>query len=198
MKKDPRKVTTPKGRVSFPHVFKAHSGFEGQKEKYSLTLLIPKATDLSEMKRAAFAAATRKWGPKEQGKWPRSLRMPFRDGDEKSHLEGYTGHWILSLSSDQRPGLVDKDSAPIVDDGTFYAGCYARATVSAFAYDKGGNRGISFGLQNLQKLGEGEPFSGRKRAEEDFDAVSSGPDGSDDPASYGDSADGGPDDGMGF
>ena len=42
---------------------------------------------------------------------------------------------------------------------------------TAYGYDKAGNKGVAFGLQNLQKLGDGERFSGRTAAEDDFDSV---------------------------
>lgn len=178
--KENKYCLTPKFRVSFPHVFEPHSGFEGQEAKFSLTMLFDSKTDLSELKRAAKNAAIEKWGPKE--KWPKGLRLPFRDGNEKSDLDGYEDTVFVTASSKQRPGVVDQKKAPILpDDGTFYAGCYARASLIAFAYDTLGNRGVSFGLQNLQKLEDGEPFSGRKNASEEFDAVE---DNSEDEDSY--------------
>ena len=174
------KVTTPEFRVSFPHVFKAHTGFEGQEAKYSLTMLFDKKADLTKMKAAVAAAATEKWGS-DKTKWPKGLRTPFRDGDEKSDLQGYENTIYVATSSKQRPGLVDQSVAPIISESEFYAGCYARATLTAFAYDKVGNKGVSFGLQNIQKLKDGNTFSGRKRAEDDFTAVS---DTSNDESSY--------------
>ena len=38
----------------------------------------------------------------------------------------------------------------------FYAGAIVRAQLSAFPYDTDGNKGVSFGLNNIQKLAEGE------------------------------------------
>lgn len=186
---------TPEFRVSFPHVFEKHSGFEGQEAKYSLVMLIPEEIDLNQnfsaqgkgvsMKQAVFNAATEKWGPKE--KWPKNLRLPFRDGNEKTDLSGYAGHIFVSASSKQKPQVVSNKKIdgqfPRLEkeDEQFYAGCYARATLIAFAYDKMGNKGVSFSLQNVQKAKDGEQFSGRKNADDEFDDVS---DGSDDAASY--------------
>jgi len=42
--------------------------------------------------------------------------------------------------------------------------------VRAFAYENK-SKGIAFGLQNIQKLGDGEPFSGRVKAADDFEPV---------------------------
>jgi hypothetical protein len=189
-----KKCTTPEFRVSFPHVFEKHSGFEGQEPKYSIVMLFPKNTDLKDLKRAAFNAATEKWG--EKTKWPKNIRMPFRDGDEKSDLAGYEDTIFVTASSKQKPQVVSNkkvdDQFPRIEkeDETFYAGCYARATLIAFAYDKAGNKGISFSLQNIQKLKDGEQFSGRKNADDEFDEVE---DGSEDASSYEDA-----DAGMGF
>lgn len=182
-----KQCKTPEFRVSFPHVFEPHSGFEGQEAKYSITMLFPKNADLSEMKKAAFNAAVEKFGPKEN--WPKKFRLPFRDGNEKSDQTGYADTIFVSASckGDRRPGVVAADLTPITkEDNSFYAGCYARATLTAFAYDTAGNKGVSFGLNNIQKLRDGQPFSGRKRAEDDFEAVS---DGSDDQSNYSDSSD---------
>lgn len=157
------KTMTPSFRVSFPSVFEATSGFEGQEAKFSITMLFPKETDLSGMKKLVDEAIAEKWG----NKVPKDLRSPFRDGDEKE-LDGYAGHTYVKATSKTRPGIVDKDLVPIISSSDFYAGCYARATVTVFAYDRTGNKGVSFGLQNIQKLDDGEAFSGKKSAEEDF------------------------------
>lgn len=175
-----KKCTTPKFRVSFPHVFKAKS-FEDQAPKFSMTMLFDKTTDLKDMKRAVFNAAVEEWGS-DKAKWPKKLRMPFRDGSEKSDLDGYEGKIFVGASSKNRPGVIAGDRSPIAEeDNSFYAGCYARATLIAFAYDKAGNVGVSFSLQNIQKMGDGKPFSGRKAAEDEFDSVE---DESDDPSNY--------------
>lgn len=187
MEIEKKKCLTPEFRVSFPHVFEKHTGFAGQEAKFSIVMLFTKKTDLKELKRAAFNAATEKWGDKT--KWPKQLRMPFRDGDEKSDLMGYEGTIFVSASSKQKPQVVGNKKVDgqfpqlSKEDEQFYAGCYARATLIAFAYDKAGNKGVSFSLQNVQKLKDGEQFSGRKNADDEFDEVE---DESDDAANYGD------------
>ena len=163
------KVLTPEFRVSFPAVFVPRSPMDGAEPKYSVVMLFPKNADLSGLKKIAKAAITEKWGDKP----PKELRNPFRDGDTKE-LEGYAGMIFITASSKNKPGLVDASRQPIISADEFYAGCYARATVNAYAYNKNGNAGVSFGLQNIQKLRDGEPFSGRTKPEDDFDAVSDG------------------------
>lgn len=165
-----KKCLTPKFRVSFPNVFEPKS-FQNGPLKYSITMLFDKDTDLKELKRAAHNAKIEAWGSNKD-KWPKGLRSPFRDGDEKENLDGYSGCIFVSASSKQRPGVVDKNKEPITaEDESFYAGCYARATLIAFAYDTAGNKGVSFALQNLQKIADGEQFSGKRSAADDFDVV---------------------------
>lgn len=183
-----KKIITHEFRVSFPAIFKPKS-FEGNEPKYSIVMLFDKKIDLNKpaagqkvsMKQAAHNAAIEKWGPKE--KWPKNLRMPFKDGNEKADMNGYENTITVSASAKEasQPGLVDQGRRPILNERDFYAGCYARAELIAFAYDIAGNRGVGFALQNVQKLRDGDKFSGKKNAEDVFDSVE---DGSDDEDNY--------------
>ena len=159
-------IMTPEFRVSFPAVFKPkrQKGDDTSEPKYGLTMLFPKGADLSKLKAAAQEAVKEKWGDKP----PKSLRSPFRDQGEKEY-EGYVeGAVFVSASSKQKPGLVDRQRQDIIDETEFYPGCYARATLRAFAYDNNGNKGVAFGLNNVQKLRDGDPLGGRTRAQDDF------------------------------
>ena len=77
----------------------------------------------------------------------------------------------MSVSSKTKPGIVDKDVDPILDSTEVYSGCFARVSINAFAYNKQGNRGISFGLNHVQKLADGDYLGGRSKAEDDFDPI---------------------------
>lgn len=170
------KVLTPMFRVSFPNVFKAKAAFEGQEAVYSVQMLFPKSTDLKELKKLCAEVATKKWGPKE--KWPKNLRMPFKDGNEKN-LDNYKDMIVIEARSKMQPGLVDQKVQPIIDAGEFYAGCWARATLTCYAYEKAGNKGVSFGLQNLQKMKDDVAFSGKRNAKDDFEVIETDESGSD-------------------
>jgi len=166
------KVITPTFRVSFPNVFRPAKPMAGstQEPKYGLTMLFSKDDDISALKKAAEDACAEKWGA-DKSKWPKNLRSPFRDQGEKDY-EGYEeGAVFVNATSKQRPGLVDANMNDIIDESEFYAGCYARASINAFAYDTAGNRGVAFGLNNVQKLKDGEPLGGRTRPEDDFEPV---------------------------
>lgn len=183
--KETRKVTTPKFRASFAWVFEPQPPMEGStgEPKYGVTMLFDRAAQKTPayeaMKKLAIAAAKEKFGNKlkdDGNGWFVGLRNPFRDGAEKSELEGYgDGVIFVAATTKMQPGLVDQRlnriiSKDVGEDG-FYSGCYARATVTAYGYDKAGNKGVAFGLQNVQKLGDGEAFSGRTAAEDDFEAA---------------------------
>ncbi len=159
----PEKLYTPVGRVSFPYVFEKND--YNDPPKYELTLLFPPGTDLTELKNAARAAVKAKWGDKV----PKGLRSPFRDAAEKDGLDGYSPGWtFIAFRTTRRPGVVDANVQPIIDAEEFYAGCWARVTCNPYAYQRKGNCGVAFGLNNIQKMKEDESFQGGSRAEDDF------------------------------
>lgn len=156
------RIVSPEFRVSFPHVFTPHENLS-KKLMYSIVMLFDKDTDLSALKKLADEAIAAKWGKNI----PKGIRSPFRNGDEKEY-EGYAGTVFCSASSKDKPGIVDDQVQPILNTNEFYPGCYARATLTAYAYDQLGNKGVSFGLQNIQKIRDGEPLNGRVAAQNDF------------------------------
>ncbi len=191
-----KKVITPLGRVSFPQVFKAKA-FRDQEAKFSMTLIFEATTDLTAMKTAVLNAGIEKWG-EDRKKWPSGLKLPFKKGDDKADKVGYgPGKIYISATSKTQPGLVNAQNQPILNQGDFYAGCWARAELIAFAYDIKdiGSRGISFSLQNIRKERDDTPFSGKKSAEDAFADIAPEGGGADDPLSYGDT---GTDDAMGL
>lgn len=162
------KVMTPKFRVSFPNVFKPRENDRGDL-RYGVVCLFEPGADISALKQAAAAAGKEAWGDKP----PANLRSPFRDQAEKADkYDGYEpGACFISVTAARRPGLVDQSVQPIIDESEFYPGCYARATVNAFTYEVKGNVGVSFGVNNIQKLADGEQIGGGARAAEDFGSV---------------------------
>ena len=99
---------------------------------------------------------------------PANFKKPFRDGEEKADLVGFgAGKVFSNLSSKMRPGLIFLDRTPITDPEDFYPGCYARATITAYAYDNVG-KGVALGLQNLQKIKDGDRLDSRTNPEDDF------------------------------
>lgn len=176
--KSPTKVVTGKCRLSYVHLFEPFANEEGQTPKYSTVLLIPK-TDKVTIKRlkaaqqaALEAGKDSKFGGKIPAKWGNTLH----DGDEEADLERnpeYAGHLYMTVSAVTRPGIVDQSVQPIMDSSEVYSGCYARASLNAFPYSVSGNKGVSFGLNHIQKMGDGDFLGGRSSADDDFDELDS-------------------------
>lgn len=171
---NPTKAVLGPLRLCFVHLFEPHA-FEGQTdEKYSCMILIPKDDEktLAEIKRIQAAAVAlgikTKWG----GKKPANLKTTLRDGDAEPPTDGeeFEGCYFMNLSSKGAPGIVDGRGQRITDPTEVYSGCYCRVSVNAFPYKAMGNVGVSVGLNNVQKVRDGEPLGGRSRAEDDFDA----------------------------
>lgn len=168
------KLLTPMFRVSFPQIFEARAMQPGQEAKYSITMLFDIKTinqKPSEKKLWEDMMASVKIVAAE--KWPKGIpvgfKVPFRDGLEKEQYEGYgKGIIFVAATTKTRPGLVDQNLQKIINPEEFYPGVYARATVNPFAWTKLGKNGVSFGLQNVQKVKDGDALGGRTRAEDDF------------------------------
>ena len=174
-------IKTPKGMLSYPHLFEPQTPPNGTEPVYSCSLVFDADTDITALKKAADDAAAEKFGPKWRDK---NLRMPFRDdGEEKGYSPGSV---FINIKSRQAPGIVDRypgtDGLPRVIDNPedLYPGCYVMASLRPFAYDTAGNRGVSFALQNVQKLDEGKRIDGRVNAKDEFEATESIPAGVDD------------------
>jgi hypothetical protein len=75
---------------------------------------------------------------------------------------------FVNAKSSTRPGIVDRNKVPIVDEEEVYSGVWAIVSVSFFAYDKNGNKGVACGLNNIMKFKDDEKFGGRVSAESDF------------------------------
>jgi hypothetical protein len=173
MKKEKEKIqsiTTPFFRASFAHVFKPHSGFKGVEPKFSVQMLFKKSEDLSVLKKAVARVKKKKWG--ESGPDEDMVYMsPFKDGNTKK-LDDYKNMIIVEARSKYKPGIVDASGEnEIIDPQEFYSGCWARATITPYAWEMAGKCGVSFALQNLQKFKDDKPFSGKKNAKDDFEAL---------------------------
>lgn len=161
-----KRVITPIARLSFPYLFHKSEGMDGGEGKYQCELIFEPGTDLTALKKAANEAAKDKWGDKI----PKNLRTPFRNGDEsREDREEYEGAIFISARSKDRPGVVvGRERTPCTDESEVYGGCYAKASVTAFAYDTAGNKGVSFALNNVWKIRDGEPLGSRRNAETEF------------------------------
>ena len=163
------KVITGKVRFSYANVFEPKS-INGSDEKYSTSILIDKKdTKTIKAIRNAIEAAKQAGVSKFGGKIPAKLKEPLRDGDEeREDDENYQGKYFINANAKTKPGLVDKKGRPIIDSTEFYSGCYGYASITFYAFNSNGNKGIACGLNNIMKTDDGEPLGGRAKAEDDL------------------------------
>lgn len=173
-------VITPEFRAAFVGLFKATAPKENPNgaKKYSVRAVFMPGTDMSGLKQQAQLAAQEKWGTNI----PKTLRSPFRTNAElENPIPGVPDDAIVmtfSANEDRRPGLVDANLQDIIDDSQVYSGAWFRAQVRAYGYDTSGNKGVGFGLQNVQKLRDDEPLGkGRLPASKAFTAFGGGSEG---------------------
>ena len=167
------KVVTGKVRFCYVNAFEARAMNEGEEPKYSVCILISKSDKAMLDKINAAIEAAKIVGKAKlagkNGKVPTNVKTTLRDGDiDRPDDEAFAGMMFVNANSSRRPQVVDSSLNPIIDPEEFYSGCYGRASVNFYAYDFNGNKGIACGLNNLQKLEDGERFDGGSTAEEDF------------------------------
>lgn len=173
---------TPVGRASFP-VLAEPKQINGEGEpKYQLTILFdPQAQeteDFKDLKRAVKKAIKEKWGDDA----PRRVKNPFMTIDDLRNKvpAGYEEDTVfIRLASNIPVGVVALqengknrrlEGKEIIKE--LYAGCDVRASVNVYAWQHPvGGAGVSFGLANVQKVGENEPFGASNAdAADDFGA----------------------------
>ncbi len=172
---NPTKVITGVNtRWSYVNAWEAKS-INGGAPKFSVSLIIPKSdTKTIEKIQAAIQAAYEEGQGKLKGNGKSVpalsvLKTPLRDGDaERPDDEAYADAYFINANSATAPGIVDADRNPILDRSEVYSGVYGRASINFYAFNSNGNKGIACGLNNLQKIRDGEPLGGKSRAEDDF------------------------------
>lgn len=172
---NPTKVITGVNtRWSYANVWQAKS-INGGTPKYSVSLIIPKDDVATVNKvKAAIQAAYEEGESKLKGNGRTvpalsAIKTPLRDGDtERPDDEAYKNCYFINANSATAPGIVDADRQPIIDHSEVYSGVYGRASINFYAFNSNGNKGIACGLNNLQKIRDGEPLGGKSRAEDDF------------------------------
>ena len=168
---NPTKVVTGVVRLSYANVWEPKS-INGGAEKYSVSLIIPKADTktLGAIQKAIDSAIEEGRG-KFGGKVPSkaTLKLPLRDGDvDRPDDEAYTNCYFINANSSSAPEIVDKSLNPILNRSEVYSGVYARASINFYAFNSNGNRGIACGLGNIQIVRDGEPLGGKTSAADDF------------------------------
>lgn len=172
---NPTKVITgPNTRWSYANVWEARS-INGGTPKFSVSLIIPKSDTKTVNKiKAAIEAAYNEGQSKLKGNAKTvpplsTIKQPLRDSDlERPDDEAYANSYFVNANSATAPGIVDANLDPILERSEVYSGVYGRASINFYAFNSNGNRGIACGLNNLQKIRDGESLGGKSRAEDDF------------------------------
>lgn len=172
---NPMKVITgPNTRWSYVNAWEAKS-INGGTPKFSVSLIVPKSDTATVKKiKAAIEAAYHEGESKLKGNAKTvpslaAIKTPLRDGDiERPDDPAYHNAYFINANSATAPGIVDVDCNPILARSEVYSGVYGRASISFYAFNSNGNKGIACGLNNLQKIKDGEPLGGRASAEDDF------------------------------
>lgn len=172
---NPMKVITgPNTRWSYANVWEAKS-INGGTPKFSVSLIIPKSdTKTINAIKSAVEAAYKEGEAKLRGNSRTvpalsAIKTPLRDGDtERPDDEAYKNAYFVNANATTAPGIVDADLNPILSRSEVYSGVYGRASITFYAFNSSGNRGIACGLNNLQKIRDGEPLGSKASAESDF------------------------------
>ena len=169
-----RVITGVKTRWSYANVWEPKS-INGDSPKYSVSLIIPKSdTKTMTAVKNAIQAAYDEGQSKLKGNSKSvpalsAIKNPLRDGDaERPDDETYKDSYFINANSATAPGIVDAARQPILERSELYSGVYDRASINFYAFNSNGNKGIACGLNNLQKISDGEPLGGKTRAEDDF------------------------------
>lgn len=172
----PTKVLTGEVRLSYANLTTPRANKPGDKEKYSVTLLIPKTDTATKanIDSSIEAAAQDAQGKLWNGVRPPVLPVPIHDGDgvrENGTPFGpeCKGHWVMTASTYNRPQVVHQsDVNTELAPQDIYSGMYARVTINFFGYLNNGKKGVGCGLGNVMKTRDGEPLAGGASAYADF------------------------------
>ncbi|WP_373486118.1 DUF2815 family protein [Acetobacterium malicum] len=178
VKANPMKVITgPDTRWSYANIWEPKS-INGGTPKFSVSLIIPKSDTVTVAKiKAAIEAAYQEGEARLKGNGKSvpplaGIKTPLRDGDlERPDDPAYANAYFINANSATAPGIVDADRNVILTRSEVYSGVYGRASINFYAFNTNGNRGIACGLNNLQKIRDGEPLGGKSRAEDDFSST---------------------------
>ena len=176
-------ITLNNVRFSYLNVFQPKAPFNNPngEAKFSTTILVPKTNTRAKalMDQAIEAAIVEGTASKWNGIRPPQPAICVHDGDGVRPSDGMAfgpeckGCWVFTASckADRAPFVVDTQVQPIIDPTQVYSGMWGNVSVSFFAYNNAGKRGIGCGLNGLQKVRDDEPLGNRVTAQDAFQAV---------------------------
>jgi len=140
---------------------------------YSITFLMdkkdPKVIEkIKQMESCISDALVKRFGEKK----PAKFYNPIKDGDTETDSEGkprYPGQWYFEAKNATKPGLVNADREPILEQEAVWSGCKGRCSIGFVAYDVASKKGVTIYLNNVQLTDNSAPkLMGKRSAEMDF------------------------------
>lgn len=196
------KATSPVLRGSFLKLYDKPDvdDVDPNRKTWQATGILAKEADKKIFEKKQLEAARLLWGDKAQAKIDhKKFKSPFRTGADMENRDGerFKGFEdddcvVVKFSTSQgAPGVVDKqarrikswDGTTLVDkeddiwevleENEVYSGMWMRCTFVAQAYERSDGFGVSFKLENIQKIRDDEKLGGGGRAkpEDDFEPV---------------------------
>ena len=159
-------------RLSYANLFEPRENKSGDL-RYGTALIIPHDhPQVDKLKAVIDEEGEAKFGKK----WATMAKKayPLHDADEDGKSDddpNYAGCYYINTSSKRKPQVVDRSVKPILDESEIWSGCFANVSIAVFAFDVPENKGVSFGLNNLQKVKDGERLGGAPNADEEFEEI---------------------------
>jgi hypothetical protein len=128
-------------------------------------MVFDRDADLGKLKGAIIQAAKNEFGADVN---LASLDLKrIRDGNTMGREE-FKNKWVVrAKTSKTRPGVVDAKLQKIIDPSEIYGGVYAHVAITAKAYTMP-KKGVTFYLNHVQKVKDGDVFSTQTPAEDVF------------------------------
>ena len=155
---------TPRFRLNFPALVEpTTTPYDPDgKRQYRITMMFPKKDNtIDQIRDFLNRIMTDKFGPDVLKS--KNLYDPITDGDEYETEEGkqpHAGYWVIRAKTDFVPALATREGKPVDDPADLYSGCWARAGISAYAWDYNRKKGVTVNFNIVQKLGDGQAFGG--------------------------------------
>lgn len=162
------KLITPVFRASFVTVMKPKAYSAGQDPKYSIVIPLDKEDKFFEdLQKAVDQVCMDKWG-----EIPKKLAFKsLKDGDKEEEKYDWAGKTVITATNKSQPGILMKTEQGLVEpttDEDIYSGAYFRASIRPYAYEFEKTRGVAISLDNVLKVKDGEKFTSKTSAADDF------------------------------
>jgi len=171
-------LNTPEARMSFMNLFVPSEDLNGN-DKYSVTLLIPKSSNVEGLQAAIQQIIKNEAAKKFRGISPGNIAIPLKDGDayaaqKPDKRQAYVGHWYINASKRPdhgKPAVLNEQGVPAEGPAEFDSGDYGIARVGFWGYNNKGNQGVSCNILGVKKTREGERFGGGESSNDTIAAL---------------------------